>query len=158
MRTALLACLFLASTSVLAASTGGQLDPVEFEKRFNKADANKDGQLSRKDAYAEFPRMPEFFDEIDSNRDDAITLVEVRQALERRVDAAFKATKGYGSPAAGNAETIAPQEPMPAGELESRRAYRMQYYESLSEEKDRARDMGEVVPRSPTTPLLDKRY
>jgi hypothetical protein len=102
--------------------------------------------------------MPEFFDEIDSNRDDAITLLEVKQTLERRVDAAFKATARYGSPAAGTAETTPAEEPMPLGELESRRAYRVQYYESLSEEKDRARDMGEVVPRSPTTPLLDKRY
>jgi hypothetical protein len=47
---------------------------------------------------------------------------------------------------------------MPISELDARRAYRTQYYESLSEEKDRARDMGEVVPQSPTTPLLDKRY
>ena len=157
MRTAI-ACLFLASTSVLAAPPTEQFDPVQFEKRFHKADANKDSQLSRKEAYAEFPRMPEFFDEIDSNRDNAITLLEVKQTLERRVDAAFKATAGYGSPAAGTGETTPAQEPMPLGELESRRAYRVQYYESLSEEKDRARDMGEVVPRSPTTPLLDKRY
>ena len=157
MRTAI-ACLLLASTSVLAAAPSEQFDPVQFEKRFHKADANKDSQLSRKEAYAEFPRMPEFFDEIDSNRDDAITLLEVKQTLERRVDAAFKATARYGSPASGTGETTPAQEPMPLGELESRRAYRVQYYESLSEEKDRARDMGEVVPRSPTTPLLDKRY
>lgn len=157
MRTAL-ACLFLASTSVLAAPPTEQFDPVQFEKRFHKADANKDNQLSRKEAYAEFPRMPEFFDEIDSNRDDAITLLEVKQTLERRVDAAFKATAGYGSAASGMGETSPAPEPMPLGELESRRAYRVQYYESLSEEKERARDMGEVVPRSPTTPLLDKRY
>jgi hypothetical protein len=157
MRTAI-ACLFLASTSVLAAPPTEQFDPVQFEKRFHKADGNKDNQLSRKEAYAEFPRMPEFFDEIDSNRDDAITLLEVKQTLERRVDAAFKATAHYGSPASGAGETTPAQEPMPLGELETRRAYRVQYYESLSEEKDRARDMGEVVPRSPTTPLLDKRY
>jgi hypothetical protein len=157
MRTAI-ACLFLASTSVLAAPPSEQFDPVQFEKRFHKADANKDSQLSRKEAYAEFPRMPEFFDEIDSNRDDAITLLEVKQTLERRVDAAFKATKRYDSPAAGKGEIVTAQEPMPISELDARRAYRTQYYESLSEEKDRARDMGEVVPQSPTTPLLDKRY
>ena len=157
MRTAL-ACLFLASTSVLAAPPSEQFDPVQFEKRFHKADANKDSQLSRKEAYAEFPRMPEFFDEIDNNRDNAITLLEVQQTLERRVDAAFKATQGYDSAAAGTEEKTATPAAMSLSEQESRRAYRMQYYESLSAEKDRARDMGEVVPRSPTTPLLDKRY
>ena len=157
MRTAI-ACLFLASTSVWAAPPTEQFDPVQFEKRFHKADANKNSQLSRKEAYAEFPRMPEFFDEIDSNRDNAITLLEVKQALERRVDAAFKATSRYASPTAGAGAVTTNQEPTSLSELETRRAYRMQYYESLSEEKDRARDMGEVVPQSPTTPLLDKRY
>ena len=157
MRTAL-ACLFLASTRVLAAAPSEQFDPVQFEKRFHKADVNKDSQLSRKEAYAEFPRMPEFFEEIDSNRDNAITLLEVKQALERRVDAAFKASNRSGSPAAGTGETIPAEEAMPSYELETRRAYRMQYYESLSAEKDRARDMGEVVPQAPTSPLFDKRY
>src|SRR5512139_2395008 len=145
MRTAL-ACLFLASTSVLAAPPSEQFDPVQFEKRFHRADANKDNQLTRKEAYAEFPRMPEFFDEIDSNRDDAITLLEVKQTLERRVDAAFKATQRHDSPAAGTGKVISAPEPMPLGELETRRAYRQQYYESLMEDKARARDMGEVVP------------
>ena len=157
MRTAL-ACLFLASTSVLAAPPSEQFDPVQFEQRFHKADANKDSQLSRKEAYAEFPRMPEFFDEIDSNRDNAITLFEVQQTLERRVDAAFKATQGYGSAAAGTGEMTATPEAMSLSEQESRRAYRMQYYESLSEEKNRARDMGEYQSPSPSAPLLDKRY
>lgn len=152
------ACLFLASTCVLAAAPSEQFDPVQFEKRFHKADVNKDGQLSRKEAYAEFPRMPEFFDEIDGNRDDAITLLEVKQTLERRVDAAFKASNRYGSPAAGTGEMISAQEATPSYELETRRAYRMQYYESLSAEKDRARGKGEVVPQAPSSPLLDKRY
>jgi hypothetical protein len=157
MRTAL-ACLLLASTSVLAAQPSEQFDPVEFEKRYHKADANKDGLLSRKEAYAEFPRMPEFFDEIDSNQDNAITLLEVKQTLERRVDAAFKETKHYDSQTAGKGDTDAAQEPMSPRELETRRAYRRQYYESLSEDKDRARDMGEPVPQAPSSPLLDKRF
>lgn len=157
MRTAL-ACLLLASTSVLAAQPSEQFDPVEFERRYHKADADKDGLLSRKEAYAEFPRMPEFFDEIDSNQDNAITLLEVKQTLERRVDAAFKETRRYDSPAAGKAETDAAEEPMSPRELETRRAYRRQYYESLSEDKDRARDMGEPVPQAPSSPVLDKRF
>jgi len=157
MRTSL-ACLLLASTSVLAAPPSEQFDPVKFEQRFHKADANKDGQLLRKEAYAEFPRMPEFFDEIDSNRDNAITLLEVKDALQRRGDAAFKATRGYGSAAAGNGGLATAPATVPLDDLETERAIRNQYYESLSEDSKRARDMGEVVPRAPSTPLFEKRY
>jgi hypothetical protein len=157
MRTAL-ACLVLASTSVLAAPASEQFDPAQFEQRFHKADANTDGQLSRKEAYAEFPRMPEFFDEIDSNRDNAITLPEVKLAMERRVDAAVRATRGYGSTAAGNGGLAAAPATAPLNDLETERAIRNQYYESLSEDSTRARDMGEVVPRAPSTPLFEKRY
>ena len=158
MRTSL-ACLLLASTSVLAAPPSEPFDPVKFEQRFHKADANTDGQLSRKEAYAEFPRMPEFFDEIDRNQDNAITLPEVKDALQRRVDAAFKATRGYGSATAGNGglATTAPST-VPLDDLETERAIRNQYYESLSEDSKRARDMGEVVPRAPSSPLFEKRY
>jgi hypothetical protein len=156
-----LTCLLLASTSVLAAPPSTQFDPVQFEKRFHKADANQDGQLTRKEAYAEFPRMPEFFDDIDRNRDNAITLPEVQQAMERRVDAAFRASGSYGSPAAGKGgATVAgtAQEPVPLSELETKRAQRNQYYETLMGDTERARDMGEPVPKSPSTPLFDKRY
>ena len=157
MRTSL-ACLLLASTSVLAAPPSEPFDPVKFEQRFHKADANTDGQLSRKEAYAEFPRMPEFFDEIDRNQDNAITLPEVKDALQRRVDAAFKATRGTGSTAAGNAGLVTAPATVPLDDLETERAIRNQYYESLSEDSKRARDMGEVVPRAPSSPLFEKRY
>jgi len=156
-----LTCLLLASTSALAAPPSTQFDPVQFEQRFHKADANKDGQLTRKEAYAEFPRMPEFFDDIDRNQDDAITLPEVQQAMERRVDAAFRATGSYGSPAVGKGDaTVAgtAQEPVPLSELETKRALRNQYYESLADETGRAHDQGEVVPQAPSTPLIDKRF
>lgn len=155
MRTSL-ACLLLVATSVSAAPPSANFDPVEFEKRFHKADANRDGQLSRQEAYAEFPRMPEFFDEIDANRDEAITLPEVTQALERRVNAAFKATQPYGSPA-GDGLAIAPAT-APLDDLETERAIRKQYYESLGADKDRARDMGEVMPQAPSSPLFEKRF
>lgn len=156
-----LTCLLLASTSVLAAPPTAQFDPVQFEKRFHKADADKDGRLNRKEAYGEFPRMPEFFDEIDRNGDNAITLPEVQQAMERRVDAAFRASGSYGSPAVGKAgDTVGgtAQEPVPLSELETKRALRNQYYESLADDTERARDQGEVVPRAPSTPLIDKRF
>jgi hypothetical protein len=141
----------------LAAPPSEPFDPVKFEQRFHKADANKDGQLSRKEAYAEFPRMPEFFDEIDSSRDNAITLLEVKDTLQRRVDAAFKATRGYGS-AAGNGGLATAPASAPLDDLETERAIRNQYYESLSADSTRARDMGEVAPRAPSTPLFEKRY
>jgi hypothetical protein len=164
MRTSL-ACLLLVATSVSAAPPVGNFDPVEFEKRFHKADANRDGQLSRQEAYAEFPRMPEFFDEIDANRNDAITLPEVTQALERRVNAAFKATQPYAGPAAGNAGPAAGNAGLaatpataPLDALETERAIRNEYYESLGADKDRARDMGEVVPQAPSSPLFEKRF
>lgn len=153
-----LTCLLLASNCVLATPPGTQFDPVQFEKRFHKADANQDGQLTRKEAYGEFPRMPEYFDEIDRNRDNAITLPEVQQAMERRVDAAFKASQRYGSPDSGGADLATAQAPIPFDELETRRAQRNQYYESLMGDTERARDMGEPVPKSPSTPLFDKRY
>jgi hypothetical protein len=142
----------------LAAPPSEPFDPVKFEQRFHKAVANKDGQLSRKEAYAEFPRMPEFFDEIDGNRDDAITLPEVKLALERRVDAAFKATQGYGSAAAGNGGLAAAPATAPLNGVETERAIRKQYYESLTDDMARAREAGEVAPRAPSTPLFEKRY
>ncbi len=155
MRTSL-ACLLLVATSASAAPPSANFDPVEFEKRFHQADANRDGQLTRQEAYAEFPRMPEFFDEIDTNRDDAITLPEVTQALERRVNAAFKATQPYGSPAGAGLATAPATAPL--DDLETERAIRNEYYESLGADKDRARDMGEVVPQAPSSPLFEKRF
>ena len=157
MRTAM-ACLLLAATSALAAQPGETFDPVQFEKRFHEADANKDDQLSRQEAYAEFPRMPEFFDEIDSNRDEAITLLEVEQALQRRLDAAFNATLPYAGPDGGSGAAVRAEEQLPPGQLDARHAYRLQYYESLSDDMNRARDAGEIVPRSPSSPLIDKRF
>lgn len=157
MRTAL-ACVLLASTSVLAAPSGEHFDPVQFEQRFHKADANQDGQLSRKEAYAEFPRMPEFFDEIDSNRGNAITLPEVKLVLERRVDAAFQATNRYGSPDAGNGGLAAGPATPSLNDLETDRAIRKQYYESLTDDTARAREAADVALRAPSTPLFEKRY
>ena len=154
MRTAL-ACLLLTATSLWAAPPGEPLDPATFEKRFQQADADGDGRLSRTEAYAEFPRMPEFFDEIDSNRDDTITLPEVNQALERRLDAALKATSRLDRPVTG---TAGGQEAEPFDQLDTRRTVREQYYESLTEDKARARGLGEVVPQSPSVPLFDKQY
>ena len=62
-----------------------------FERRFRAADKDGDGRLSRDEAYAEFPRAPRFFDEIDANRDTYVTAIEFNQAMERRAAAALEA-------------------------------------------------------------------
>ena len=111
--------------AVAAESTSGQIDPAAFEQRFKAADKDKDGKLTRKEAYEAFPRMPEFFGEIDRNRDDSITLEEVRRAMEKRVDAAIDA----GKPSS----------------VEQR---------FKAADKDRARTRGEPVSNAPTTPIL----
>ena len=62
-----------------------------FERRFLAADKDGDGRLSRAEAYAEFPRAPKFFDEIDANGDRHVTRIEFDQAMERRAAAALEA-------------------------------------------------------------------
>ena len=132
--------LMLVSPMVWADAATDRYDPVQFEKRFHHADKDNKGKLSRAEAYAEFPRMPEFFDEIDTNKDGYITLKEVDAAVQRRVDAAINATKStvdYGSvDAAKGSGSIAgsspAQEPVFTSEAEERRYRRMQYYESMA--------------------------
>lgn len=141
-----------------------QYDPVKFEKRFHKADADRNGRLSRKEAYAEFPRMPDFFEEIDSNKDGFITLGEVDQAAQRRVDAAMKdldakqaAKPSFGS--APQAGAVTGQQLMLQSKTEARRQYRNQYYEELTAAKARAGQQGEPVPAGmPSTPLIRKEF
>ncbi|HSG21812.1 MAG TPA: hypothetical protein VLA64_02515, partial [Azonexus sp.] len=71
MRHILFSLLLMPLLAVAASSA--EFDPVKFEKRFRAADKNMDGKLSRAEARPEFPRMPEFFDEIDANQDGLIT-------------------------------------------------------------------------------------
>jgi hypothetical protein len=68
-----------------------------FERRFRAADKDGDGRLSRAEAYAEFPRAPKFFDEIDANKDKHVTLIEFNQAMERRAAAALEAASRSGA-------------------------------------------------------------
>ena len=55
MRAPLLILLAAALPAVAAESTG-QIDPAAFEQRFKSADKDKDGKLTRKEAYEAFPR------------------------------------------------------------------------------------------------------
>jgi hypothetical protein len=68
-----------------------------FERRFRAADKDGDGRLTRAEAYAEFPRAPQFFNEIDANRDHHVTLVEFKQAMDRRAAATLEAASRGGA-------------------------------------------------------------
>lgn len=85
-----MALLTLSCTSVFAEQNLPTYDEKDFRLRFAKADVNKDQKLSREEAYAEFPRIPKYFDEIDANRDNLITIKEVDAAMNRRVNAAMQ--------------------------------------------------------------------
>jgi len=155
--------LMLVSTAALAEPAVQQYDPARFEQRFKNADVDSNGRLSRQEAYAAFPRMPEFFDEIDSNKDSAITLTEIEQALERRVNAAIGSTNRYdafasGKGKTGNIDAATVQGQALPSEMETKRLYRQQYYESISGEKALSSELGEPGSKSPSSPLFDKRY
>jgi hypothetical protein len=162
----LIVVLLLAPLAAIADSAVSHYDPAQFEKRFHQADKDNKGKLTRAEAYAEFPRAPEFFDEIDANKDGFITLVEVQQAVERRVNAAIDATdpaKRYGSVDSGMAGTLrapdsATQKPSFSSKEEERRYYRQQQYEALAADKASARNRGEPVPKSPSSPLFKKAF
>ena len=131
---------------------------ARLEKRFHAADKDKNGMLSREEAYAEFPRAPEFFDEIDVNKDGQITLVEVKKAMQKRVDAALKASNDHGKyrlpeSAAPTATASTPTTNSFSSKGEASRYYRHEYYESLAGTKDAASNRGE-----PTQPLMRKEF
>ena len=111
-------------------------DPESFKKRFARADLNNDKKLSRQEAYAEFPRMPEFFDEIDANKDGLITITEVNLAIEKRVDAALaghKLGKQHLTPSSATGSD-APDSHYPSfpSRQAAKRHYRATYYEEVS--------------------------
>jgi hypothetical protein len=102
--------------------------------------------------------MPEFFTEIDENRDNYITLLEVTNAMERRVNAAINASqigsqysgttdmKNGGDIAASDAGTPRQQFSSPA---EARRYHRYQYYESLAGRQENPMNRGVLPPTAP---------
>ena len=156
-------CLLLISTAVAAESPAVRYDPVQFEQRFHKADQGRKGKLTREEAYGEFPRMPEFFDDIDADRDGFITLEEVNRLVEKQTEAAITASQAgaryggiidAGQPGASEAAVAERQKPHFASQAEERHYYRNRQFEALADEKAKARDRGEVVSPSPTTPLL----
>ncbi|MGC2049448.1 MAG: hypothetical protein WA635_12665 [Gallionella sp.] len=158
--------LMVASPFAWADAATEKFDPAQFEKRFHDADKDKKGKLSREEAYGEFPRMPEFFDEIDTNKDGFITLKEVNNAMERRVNAAINTSKPatrYGSVDAGKEVATgvgesARQDPVFTSEAEERRYRRFEFYESIGDDKVKAIERGEPVPTTPSSPILVKPF
>jgi hypothetical protein len=160
--------LGLAWMSTVATAAGAATEPVAFneaafEQRFKAVDKGNTGKISRTQAYAAFPRMPEFFAEIDANKDDFITLDEVSNAMERRVNAAISASRpgsGYaaatemkagGAPTSADAANSRQQFSSPA---EERRYHRYQYYESLAaDSQDNAINQGVIAPTAPIKAL-----
>ncbi len=148
----------------LFAQAADKFDPAEFEQRFRAADKNKDGKLTRDEAYAAFPRMPQYFDEIDSNHDNAITLAEVAKAREKRVNAALAASKTgdgrYALPAdmTGSGATTASTDPVFGSRAEATRYHRNVYYESLASERERDQMRGEPIPRNQAPGQIQKSF
>jgi len=54
---------------------------TELQKRFEVADANKDGKLTREEAQAKMPRIYQNFDAIDTSHSGAITLADIETFL-----------------------------------------------------------------------------
>ncbi len=158
--------LLLVSTCAWAEASTDNFNPVQFEKRFHKADKDEKGKLTREEAYAEFPRMPEFFDEIDWNKDGFITLEEVHNAMERRVNAAISAsqtTNQYGKVDAGKEAATAiekntRQDPVFTSAAEERRYRRFQFYEDIGSDKMKSIERGEPIPPTPSSPIFVKPF
>jgi hypothetical protein len=91
-----------------------------FERRFGAADKDGDGRLSRTEAYAEFPRAPQFFDEIDGNRDGHVTQVEFNQALDRRAAAALDAASRSAAAKYVKPEYLKDEQPAAGGATAAR--------------------------------------
>jgi phage-related tail fiber protein len=128
----------------------------DFKKRFQAADVDKDGKLTRAEAYAAFPLIPQYFDEIDMNRDGSITMVEVDAAMNKRVDAALAASKTASGRYALPPETSGLSGPATATTSsvlvdhdEARVFHGRQYYDSLAGDLAQDQMRGEPVPRNP---------
>lgn len=147
-------------TPLLAvAAAPAEFDPVKFEKRFRAADKNMDGKLSRAEAGLEFPRMPEFFDEIDANHDGLITLVEVDKAMQKRVNAALAASKAgnrYALPKDADSDGAETKQPVFSSRAEASRHYRYEYYDSIAGERQDDQLRGQ--PTHDVSPQMQKSF
>jgi hypothetical protein len=155
--------LALVSATVVAQQLPANFNQKEFEKRFRAADKDGNGMLSREEAYAEFPRAPEFFDEMDTNYDRQVTLTEVNQAMERRLQAAMNASSTgskYVKPQyLGDQPKAAVDDPEMENLFSSQEeARRHEFYESLAGDQDNARKRGIPPPIKTSPNLLNKSF
>lgn len=115
MTRSLLFCLACLPAWSLAQQLPDSYSQDIFERRFRAADKDGDGRLSRAEAYAEFPRAPQFFNEIDGNRDGHVTQIEFNQALDRRAAAALDAASRSAAAKYVKPEYLKDEQPAAAG-------------------------------------------
>lgn len=159
----LLFCIACLPAVSMAQTNPDSFSQEKFEKRFHAADKNGDGMLSREEAYAAFPRAPQFFDEIDLNHDNYITLVEVSQARARRVEAAISASSIGGGAKYVKPEYLKSQRASGSGNAEGLfpgmgDAQRDDFYESLADDQDNALNPGIPAPAEIVPNLLNKSF
>ncbi|WP_411882314.1 EF-hand domain-containing protein [Polaromonas sp. YR568] len=73
----------LAATAHAQAPNAARLDKArtELQKRFDAADANRDGKLTREEAQAKMPRIYKNFDAIDTAHAGTISLADIETFL-----------------------------------------------------------------------------
>lgn len=75
----------LATASPQDAGGRAQQAMAQLTQRFNQADKDHDGKLTRDEAKAGMPRVAEHFDEIDSEHRGYITLGQIQSAIRSRM-------------------------------------------------------------------------
>lgn len=58
---------------------------AELESRFNAADANHDGRLTRDEAKGKMPRVAQSFDAIDAQKNGYVTLDDIKAFLKEKL-------------------------------------------------------------------------
>ena len=152
--------LALLSGNAMAAPDSAESSEARFTKRFHAADKDKNRMLSREEAYAEFPRAPEYFDEIDINKDGQVTLTEVAMARDKRIAASMSSGGKYTLPseAPKSAAKSSTDGKQFSSKAEANRYYRYEYYESLNSSREKAESRGETNTAEPNPNLLKKSF
>ena len=116
MNTTLKTLLTLAGLTLATASAIAQTTPLpqgRAVERFQSADSNKDGSLSKDEATAGMPRLAQRFDAIDSNKDGKLTADEF-QAQRGSMRGNARGT-GFGKGAGPQAPQSGPRQGMGRG-------------------------------------------
>lgn len=81
---AVAATIFLGLGGCAMAGANRQQMAQKAEERFDAADSNHDGYLSRSEAQTGMPRLAEHFDEIDTDHDGQLSKAEILAYLKQR--------------------------------------------------------------------------